>query len=251
MNKVDAMPQGSLSPTQQTPPPAADPAGWRKPLIAAAWPLSAAVACALYAFFPHWFPADAGHSLLLMAVAEIPALFIGVAHAAALAEPTWRGRMQTFAIGLAVLMMVGGLRFSLELDWHLMGPMLLWIVMSYLADLWSSSDDPALASQQAEAVLYDRGTLIGLIPTLAIAGVLAGIGLFLISLLLGFDFEGWLNHSMQDANPSLFALFGSAYLLLGAASAGYVHRPEFLRTRKRLLDRPWINALTRSRGSAE
>lgn len=186
---------------------------------------------------------------MLMAVAEIPALFIGVAHAAALAEPTWRGRMQTFAIGLVVLLMLGGLRFSLEVDWHLMAPMLFWIVMAYFADLWSSSDDPALASQQAEAVLYDRGTLIALIPSLVIGGVLIGIALLVMSLLLGFNFDAWFNEVLQQGNPSLLALLGSAYLLLGALSAGYVHRPEFLRTRKRLLDRPWINALTQSRGS--
>lgn len=226
-----------------------EPSSWRKPIIASTWPLIGAIGCAVYAIFPHWFPADAGQSLMLMAVAEIPALFIGVAHAAALAEPTWRGRMQTFAIGLVVLLMLGGLRFSLEVDWHLMAPMLFWIVMAYFADLWSSSDDPALASQQAEAVLYDRGTLIALIPSLVIGGVLIGIALLVISLLLGFNFDAWFNEVLQQGNPSLLALLGSAYLLLGALSAGYVHRPEFLRTRKRLLDRPWINALTQSRGS--
>lgn len=231
---------------QPSEPPSASARG--RSVSAAAWPLLGALGFAAYAFFPQRFPEQTGMSIGLLVAAEIPALFVGLAHAAALAEPTVRGRLKTFFVWIGTLALVFGLWGVTEVDFLVVAPMLFWVLIPYVIELCSHHDDPSLASRQAEAVLEDRLHLIALTPFLAIGGVLLAIAtlvlLALLSIALGLDLVGGLTGWMDQTGPSLFALFGSAYLLLVAASSAHVHRRDFLRHRKSLLDRPWINRLT-------
>ncbi|MGQ0800519.1 MAG: hypothetical protein ACT4NL_10460 [Pseudomarimonas sp.] len=223
---------------------------WGKSLGAATWPTLCALGFAVYAFFPERFPTEAGFYLCLLIPAEIPAIFIGVAQAAALAEHTLKGRLKMFFLIVGVAVVLVGIALVMETGvsdvWQL-APAAFWFLIPFLIGLVPNNDDPALVSRQAEAVLEDKLHLISLIPLMVIAAVLVAIGSvvlsMLISLAIGVDLLGKMTGFLDTANPSLFALFGSAYLLLGAVSAAHVHRPEFLLHRKALLDRPWINRL--------
>jgi len=236
-----------------SPPPAW---AWGKSLGAAAWPTLCALGLAVYAFAPERFPAETGFYLCLLIPAEIPALFIGVAQAAALAEHTLRGRLKMFFLIVGFAAVLLGIAMATDVGlgevWKL-APAAFWFLIPFLIGLIPNNDDPALVSRQAEAVVEDKLHLVSLIPVMVIAGVLLAIGSvvlsMLISLAIGVDLLGKMTGSIDAANPSLFALFGSAYLLIGAASAAHVHRPEFLRHRKSLLDRPWINRLNPPRRS--
>jgi hypothetical protein len=221
----------------------------REALLAASWPASAAMFCAIYAFFPEQFPPDTGQTLLMIAAAELPCLFLGVAHAAALKEGSRSGRYLTFAIGVGVLLLMGGARVLLEVELRFLLPMLGWVLLSFLVELWTGSEDPELAHDQAWAVLQDRGSLLALLPALLIGCVLLAIFLQVGSLIFGGDFGSWLSQSLQRAEPSLFALIGSVYLGASALCAAHAHGHSFRRTRRRLLDRPWVDALTNSRRS--
>lgn len=217
-------------------------------LGAALWPTSCALAFAAYAFFPERFPEQTSLTLWLLVAAEIPLIVLGLLHAVALSESTVKGRLVWFFGGLLVLALVVGLNFGFKTDLRALAPTLAWVLVPYVIDLSSTHPDPALASQQAEAVVSDKMHLLALTPSLAIAGVLLGITtvalLAGISIASGEDLIGRLSDALGRADPSLFALIGSAYLLVCAASAAHVHRPVFLRDRKRLLDRPWLVKLT-------
>jgi hypothetical protein len=220
------------------------PWAWSKSLGAAAWPLLCAACFAAYAFFPDRFPAQTSTTLMLLMAAEIPALAIGLAYAAALAEATVAARLKMFFLCIGTLALVAVLQLGLKFDFLVVAPMLLWVLVPNVIELWQERDDRMLASRQAAAVIEDRMHLFALLPTLVCVGVLLAIGTLLllggISIASGSDLIGRLTQAVDSADPALFALIGSAYLLLGAASAAHVHRPVFLRDRKRLLDRPWL-----------
>ena len=209
---------------------------WAKSLGAAAWPLLCALVFAAYAFFPERFPEQTWLTLYLLGAAELPMILLGLVHAAALAEPTVKARLKFFFIALLVLALMAVTHMGLNVDLAVVAPMLLWVLVPYVIDLSSHHADPALASRQAAAVLEDRLHMITLIPILVMFGVLLAIVTVLvlvgISVALGTDLLGKLGHAAESANPSLLALVGSAYLLIGAASAAHVHRPVFLRDRK-------------------
>ncbi len=211
---------------------------------AAVWPAFGAAFCAAYALLPAQFPVETGRTLLFLAVAELPALFVGTAHAAAVGEHGRRGRYLTYAIGLAVLLLAGGLRIGMEIEARYLLPMLGWVLVGHLVALWTASDDPKLAYDRAWAVLFDKAALLGLIPAAVIGAVLLALFTHLGSLMLALDFEGWLSRTLQRADPALFALAGTAYLGLSACSVAYAHGAGFARHRRRLFDHPWVHFLT-------
>jgi hypothetical protein len=224
------------------------PWNWGKSLGAAAWPLVCAVVFAVYAFFPQKFPRDAGTTLYLVMVAEIPLFAVGALHAAALGKATVRARLTFFFVGLGVLALVVALHFGFKLDWLVVAPVMAWILMPFVFDLCSSHPDPELASRQAAAIVEDKGHLLALSPSLVIGAVLLVLATIVvlmgISIAIGTDLLGKLDGMVREENLSLLALLGCAYQLVFAASAAHVHRPVFLRHRRRLLDRPWLVKLT-------
>jgi hypothetical protein len=221
---------------------------WGKSLGAAAWPLLCAALFAAYAFFPDRFPAQTATTLMLLMAAEIPALAVGLAYAAALGEATVAARLKMFFICIGTLALVAVLNLGLNFDFVVVAPILLWVLVPNVIELWHERADRVLASRQAAAVVEDRMHLFALLPTLVVFGVLFAIGTLLllggISIATGSDLVGRLAQAVDSADPALLALIGSAYMLLGAASAAHVHRPVFLRDRKRLLDRPWLHKIT-------
>ncbi len=224
-------------------------ASWQGALAAAAWPALGALFCAAYAFRPGQFPVDTGQTLAFLAVAELPALFLGVVHAEAVGEHSRRGRYFSYAIGLVVLLLAGGLKFALAIETRFLLPMLGWVLVGHLVALWTGSDDPKLAHDRAWAVLNDKAALFALVPAAVVGTVLLALFMHLGSLMLDLDFDGWLSRTMQEADPALFALAGTAYLALSACSTAYAHGAGFAAHRRRLLDRPWIDFLTRRSSS--
>jgi hypothetical protein len=228
--------------------PALPPWAWSRSLVAAAWPLLCAAVFAAYAFFPGRFPAQTPTTLMLLIAAEIPALLVGLAYAAAVAEATLAARLKMFFICIGTLALVAVLHLGLHFDFIVVAPMLLWVLVPNVIELWHERGDRMLASRQAAAVVEDRMHLMALLPALVVIGVLVAITTIVllgaISIASGNDLVGRLAQAARSANPSLLALAGSFYLLLGAASAAHVHRPVFLRDRKRLLDRPWLDKIT-------
>jgi TRAP-type mannitol/chloroaromatic compound transport system permease small subunit len=124
-------------------------------------------------------------------------------------------------------------------------PIFFWVVVPYVIDLCAHYKDRELASSQARAVLEDRMHLFSLIPTvvvIALTIILVTLLVLLgVSVAMGRDLFGNVSDWVLELNPSKFALVGSAYFLIGAASAAHVYRPVFLSGRKRLLDRAWIH----------
>ena len=229
---------------------ASEPAGrrWGASAAAAAWPTLCALAVAAYAFFPARFPERTGLTLAVLVAVEFPMILLGVLHAAALAEPTATARLKVFGSGVLVLALLAVLYVGLDAGLTVIAPTLFWVLVPMAIDLGSHHADPALASRQAAAVVEDRLHLISLIPSLVVFGVLLAIATVLllagISIAFGTDLVGKLGAAFERADPALFALAGSAYLLIGAASAAHVHRPVFLRTGKAFLDRGWIHQLS-------
>ena len=203
-----------------------DGGAWRKPLVAAAWPAVGALIYTLYACFPQWFPAGTGSALVLLLVAEGLAMAIASVRAKALADPSPRNRRKVIWLIVSILALLALLHFGFEVEWAVMVPMLAWITIAWLAPRWSGNEDAELARQQTQAVLQDRGTVLEAILALTVLGTPVLLGSTQIP-------ESWL------------AFYGTVLLLQGAASNAFVHRPKFLRKRKRLLDHPWINALSR------
>jgi hypothetical protein len=241
------------------PPPAgtveaksADAWRWGRSAAAAAWPLSCALVLAAYALFPERFPENAGPTLMVLVAVESPTLLLGVLYATALAEPTVAARLKLFFVGVLVLALMAGLHLGVDVDLAVVAPLLFLALLPYVVDLSSHHADPALASRQAAAVLEDRLHMIALIPVVLLYGVVLGIMTVVLlaglSVALGSDLVGELGNAVGGADPSLLALLGSAYLLVGAASAAHVHRPVFLRDRKALLDRAWIHKASLRKG---
>ena len=185
-------------------------------------------------------------------------MILGLAQAAALAEHSLRRRLTTFFAWIGAVALIFGFQFALELEgadlWQL-APIVFWVLVPFVISLIPNNGDPALVRQQAEAVISDRLCLFALSSAMAVGGVLLIITrlalLALISIALGIDLVGQLAGFLDTANPSLFALFGSAYMLLGAASAAYVHSPQFLLDRKNMLDRPRILKLIPPQGRSQ
>lgn len=224
------------------------PWAWGKSLGAAAWPLLCGLGFAAYAFFPDRFPAQTSNVVWLLLAAEFPALLVGGAQAAAMAQATVAARLKMFFICIGTLALIAALHAGLDIDLVVVAPMLFWVLVPSVIELCSHHDDRVLACRQAEAVLEDRTHAISLVPSLVLAGTLFAIITVVllggISIALGIDLVGQLGQALRSANPSLFALIGSAYMLLSAASAAHVHRPVFLRDRRRLLDRPWVHKVS-------
>lgn len=221
-------------------------ASWQGAAAAAAWPALGALFCAAYALRPAQFPVDTGQTLAFLAVAELPALFLGVVHAEAVGEHSRRGRYLSYAIGLVVLLLAGGLKFALAIETRFLLPMLGWVLVGHLVALWTGSDDPKLAHDRAWAVLYDKAALFALVPAAVVGTFLLALALHLAGLALGFDFDGWLSRALQSFDPAHLALLGTAYLGLSAISVAYAHGAGFAAHRRRLFDHPWVHFLTRS-----
>ncbi len=220
--------------------------------LAALWPALSALFCLVYALQPQLFPPDTGRWIAFAAVGEIPALFLGVVHAVALREGKRGERYYVFGIGLLVLALLGGGPLLLEMSRSDLGPMLGWILVGMAVELHTCPDDPQLAHDRAWAIVNDRGTLLGLIPSLVVGSVLLAIMAKLGSLAFGLDgFDAGFNAALQQIEGHHLALFAAAYLALVSASTAYAHGRGFLQHRRRWLDRPWINRLTRPARSGE
>lgn len=227
-------------------------ASWQGALAAAAWPALGALFCAAYALRPAQFPVDTGQTLAFLAVAELPALFLGVVHAEAVGEHGRRGRYLTYAIGLVVLLLAGGMKFALAIETRFLLPMLGWVLVGHLVALWTGSDDPKLAHDRAWAVLYDKAALFALVPAAVVGTVLLALFMHLGSLMLDLDFDGWLSRALQQFDPAHLALLGTAYLGLSACSVAHAHGAGFAAHRRRLLDHPCVHFFTpRSSASGE
>jgi hypothetical protein len=213
--------------------------------LAAAWPALGALACAAFALAPARFPADTGQTIALLAVAELPALFLGVAHAEAMKEGSRSGRYLSYIIGIIVVLLAFGLHLVLAIEARYLMPMFGWVVVGHLVNLYTGGDDPKLAHDRAWAELFDKATLLGLIPSLVVAIALTGLCLHLAAPAFGFDFDRWTNAQVRKLEATDFAWFAAAYLALAAGSAAYSHGPGFARHRRRWLDRPLLNRLTR------
>lgn len=229
-------------------PARAQTAAW----LAALWPALTALFCLVYALQPQLFAEEVGRWIAFAAVGEIPALFLGVVHAMALREGKRGERYFVFGIGLLVLALLGGGPLLLEMSRSDLGSMLGWILIGMGVELYSCPDDPQLAHDRAWAIVNDRGTLLGLIPSLVVGSVLLATMAKLGSLAFGLDgFDAGFSAALQQIEGHHLALLAAAYLVLVAASTVHAHGQGFLQHRRRLLDRPWINALTRSSRKGE
>jgi hypothetical protein len=221
---------------------------WGKSLGAAVWPLFCALAYAGYAFWPERFPEGTGVTLAVLAAAELPLIFVGMLHAAALREPTVKERLRAFLIGVTVFGVISLIHLGFNVGFRTLLPVVFWILLPLAIDLCFQHRDRMLASRQIEATLQDRLHMIALVPVI-VAGSLAlaiatVVVLMLVSITTGGDLLCTLDVAADRLKLSLLALVPAAYLLVASFSAAHVHRPQFIRTRRRLLERPWLVKLT-------
>lgn len=223
------------------------PASWTAALAAAAWPAACAVAFTTYAFLPDRFPPQTGLVLYLLVAAEIPALGIAAVYAAALAQPTVAARLRLFFVCIGTGIVVVLLQLGFRMDFAVVAPALAWVLVPPAIDLCAVPGDRSRAALQARAVLTDRLHLVTLLPVLALYVVLLAIATMIVlavtSSLTGNDYVGRFTDLLDTLDPSQFALIDSIYMGIVALSSAHVHRPAFLRSGTRLLDRPWIHRL--------
>lgn len=209
---------------------------WPRALATAAWPAIAGIVYGIYALIPERFPANADYLLAVLMFAEFSLLFSSFSYALALDEDKRKARHLLYAIGLIAPLSLF-MMFERE---HFM-PLASWILISQILAFWSHSPDPELARARAYAILNDKLRLLALIPvvfvtTFVIFGLTVWLGTY-----FGWDPVRWIRDHGQ---PSWFAFLGSIYLLMSAWITAHAHGPVFALQRRRLLDRPWLRAIS-------
>jgi hypothetical protein len=216
-----------------------------------ALPLSAALFCIAYTLAPGHYPAGTGHAIAFAAFAEIPCIFLGVVYAEAVALGRRRDRYLIFTIG-GLTLVLGALVLAFELTMALFAT-IGWLVVSYLALLWGDVPDPKLARDRARGEMRDKLDLFGLIPVFVIGALLLAMFLGGLALLFEVQIFGPAPPlpetgvaADQDSALHWLASIPATYSLCSAAIIGHGYSERFTAERKRLLDRRWVERLTRS-----